>query len=251
MPLSLLTTLICIAVALTALAPSAAHADASLDSQFNQANIFYQNEKYSQAVAAYQAILTQQQSPSLHYNLANAYFKIGEYGPAILHYRKALILDPRNPEFKANLQFAIEAAQVNHPPMSWLDNYAHLMKVNTWLWLAVINFWLAGALAVLPRYFQWRGILPWVLCGSALFFFGLSVVGLYGYRAQSNDSIVITNDAPIKVAPTTNVTAKAYLANGEFATIISEQNNYYLIDTLKGQSGFIQQEHLAKIWEDY
>lgn len=237
-----------VAIALFALSVSTAHADKALDAQFNQANIFYQNENYAQAIEAYQAILSEKQSPNLHYNLANAYFQLGDYGPAILHYRKALILEPRNPEFEANLQFAIDAAQVNHPEKSWLDNYADLMQVNTWAWLAAIMLWLAVALVVLPRYFQWRGILPWVLCGSALCFCCLSLIGLYGYHTQSNQGIVIIADAPIKVAPTASVSAKAFLATGEFAIISRQQNDYYLIHTLKGQSGFIHRDHLARIW---
>jgi len=237
-----------IAVTIVGLNMAVAHADTSLKAQFHQGNVYYQNENYAAAIDAYTAILAQQQSANLHYNLGNAYFKTGDYGLAILHYRKARILDPRNPEFKANLQFAIDAADVNHPANSWLDNYAYLMQVNTWTWLATALLWISIALAVLPRYFKCQGILPWVLCCTTSLMLGLCLIGLYGYHSQRNDAVVVVPDAPIKVAPAKNVQPKSFLANAEFATISRQQGDYYLIRTFNGQSGFIRKEDLRKIW---
>lgn len=42
----------------------------------------------------------------LEYNLGNTYFRLGELGPAILHYRRAERLAPSDPRLQANLRYA-------------------------------------------------------------------------------------------------------------------------------------------------
>ena len=41
-----------------------------------------------------------------NYNLANAYFKVGRYGKAILYYNRALRLAPGDAEIRYNLDVA-------------------------------------------------------------------------------------------------------------------------------------------------
>jgi hypothetical protein len=45
-------------------------------------------------------------SPALEYNLGNVYFRIGDLGRAILHYRRAARLDPGAADLAANLRYA-------------------------------------------------------------------------------------------------------------------------------------------------
>jgi len=60
--------------------------------------------------------------PRVLYNLANAYFKLGRLGPAILNYERALRLDPSDQDARDNLELArgqirdrIEDAEVPYP----------------------------------------------------------------------------------------------------------------------------------------
>lgn len=237
-------------LAVCTLFPLSASADAALDAQFNQANIHFQNEEYQQAIQLFETILQTEQSANLHYNLANTYFQIEAHGKAILHYRKALALEPGNPEFEANLKFALEAAQITHPDPTWLDRYSQILSVNTWTWLCAIAFWSSVALIILPKLYQWRGIMPWVTFSFTTGLLGLGLLALAGYHFQSNQGIVISEDAPIKVAPTDTVEPNAYLADGELSTIDDEHLPYYLVTTTAGQSGWIHQDHFQKIWAD-
>ena len=47
---------------------------------------------------------------AVYYNLGNAYYRAGEFGRAILNYRKAKPYRPQDPLLEANLQQAIAAA---------------------------------------------------------------------------------------------------------------------------------------------
>lgn len=71
------------------------------------ANQAYENGEYLEAAAGYEAIIRYGISNSdLYYNLGNAYFKHGDLGRAILNYRRAYRLAPRDPDILTNLTIA-------------------------------------------------------------------------------------------------------------------------------------------------
>ena len=69
-----------------------------------KANQLYENGKYIEATNLYQHLVDQGiQNSALHYNLGNAYFKLGQLGLAILNYKRASLIDPRDSDIRANL----------------------------------------------------------------------------------------------------------------------------------------------------
>ena len=71
------------------------------------ANDLYEAGRYSEAADAYERLVDQGlESSDLFYNLGNAYFKSGDLGRAILNYRRADRLDPRDQDIQANLDQA-------------------------------------------------------------------------------------------------------------------------------------------------
>ena len=74
---------------------------------FNAANSAYESADYERAIAEYEKILAYGlHDPRVHYNLGNAYFKLGRLGPSILHYERALKLRPSDLEARDNLDLA-------------------------------------------------------------------------------------------------------------------------------------------------
>src|SRR6266404_4838400 len=105
---------------------------------FEQANKFYEQSNFTEAAAAYARVIDGGQvSPALYFNLGNALFKSGQIGRAILSYRQAEQLAPRDPDIRANLRFArnrVEGAEAQ-PAVGWRRLTAHL-TVNEWTALA-------------------------------------------------------------------------------------------------------------------
>ena len=68
----------------------------------------------------------------MYYNLGNSYFRAGEFGRAILNYRKAQPYLPRDPYLKANLQQAIAVApgKLADPPVPW---WSHVLFWTDWV----------------------------------------------------------------------------------------------------------------------
>jgi len=90
---------------------------------FQGGNGHYEQGRFQEASDAYEKILGYGVAdPRVHYNLANAYFKLGKLGPAILHYERALRLDPTDQDARDNLALArgqirdhIDEAEVPYP----------------------------------------------------------------------------------------------------------------------------------------
>ncbi len=62
---------------------------------------------YRQAAVAFERLVTDGvRNPALEYNLGNTRFRLGDLGRAILHYRRAQRLDPRNAKLAENLKYA-------------------------------------------------------------------------------------------------------------------------------------------------
>lgn len=71
------------------------------------ANQDYEAGRFEQAIAGYEAIIEAGiHNSDIYYNLGNAYFKQGDLGWAILNYRRAQYLDPRDGDIANNLNVA-------------------------------------------------------------------------------------------------------------------------------------------------
>lgn len=70
-------------------------------------------------------------SGAVYYNLGNAWFRAGEFGRAILNYRKARPYRPRDPYLEANLQQALASApgRLPDPATPW---WSHVLFWTDW-----------------------------------------------------------------------------------------------------------------------
>lgn len=215
---------------------------------FKEANAQYEAGEYESAVESYQQLLSEHQSANLHYNLGNAYYQLGEYGPAILHFEKALALEPRNPDIRANLELTQEAAQLTPPPPFWATTVANLASVNAWAWLAIISFWASVALFVLAPMYRWKGPLRGALTALALIAFICSGIALYGWHVQGSYGVVLSDEATLSVAPTETSPPAGSVKAGQLAHIRQRHGDYFLV-TLDDKVGWLDQSQFAPIWD--
>jgi len=77
---------------------------------FQRSTEAYQAKRYEEAARDLEAVLEGGfESAAVHYNLGNAWFRLGKPGRAILHYRRAERLAPRDEDLRVNLGLAREA----------------------------------------------------------------------------------------------------------------------------------------------
>jgi len=94
---------------------AAAGANAFHDT-FNRAHTAYAEERFADAAAGYEQLVGEQvHDPAVFYNLANAYFQLGEVGLAITNYERALQLAPGMTEAQGNLARAVRSLERQLP----------------------------------------------------------------------------------------------------------------------------------------
>ncbi len=79
----------------------------TLEERFHAGNEAYHRGDLAEAIEQYRAIARYGvEDPALEYNLANALLRSGKVGEAILHYERALRLEPRARDVRHNLRVA-------------------------------------------------------------------------------------------------------------------------------------------------
>src|SRR5256884_7471893 len=112
---------------------------------FTKANQEYAQGNFAEAISGYEALVgAGQWSANLFYDLGNAYFRVGDFGHAVLNYERALALERHHPEAIANLQIARDEAHALELQQSWPERYFQFASVNQYSIAAAIAFWIAA-----------------------------------------------------------------------------------------------------------
>lgn len=213
---------------------------------FDAANKLYDGGKFSEAAAAYQNLLRSgQASPALYFNLGNAFFKAGEIGRAIAAYRLGGQLAPRDPDIRANLQFARN--QVQGPTRNyagWQRALQHL-SLNEWTWLAAGSVWLCLAFLTL---FQMRpalkALLPNYLVGLA--FLAVCFCACFGLALQqthfSRLAIIVTRDAPVHQGPLDESKISFNTHDGAELEVLDQKDAWLEVRTDPQHFGWVRSE---------
>ncbi|WP_309383015.1 tetratricopeptide repeat protein [Cerasicoccus frondis] len=221
----------------------------SPEALFEQANALYQDEQYEPAIEAYQQMLPDHQSANVHYNLGNAYYQLDDFGPAVLHYEKALALDPRNPDIQANLELTQEAAQLTPDAPTWPQIIGNLAPVNLWAWLAAISFWVTVALVILAPMYRWKGPLRGGLTALSIVLLAVSGMGLFGWHQRGQQGVVLSDEATLSVAPTSTSPAAGSVKAGQLAQIREQHGDYFLVSLGEDKIGWLSKTAFAPIWD--
>ena len=172
---------------------------------FESANKLYEEGKFTEAAAAYPKLLQSgQSSAALYFNLGNAFFKSGQIGRAIAAYRLAEQITPRDPDVRANLQFARNQTQgPTLAPSRWqrwlgrltLNEWTVLAACALWLWLLLLAIlqWRPALKPVLRAYVLCLAIATGLLCAC--------VAATLHETRFTRVAVVITPDATVRYGP--------------------------------------------------
>lgn len=173
---------------------------------FELANRLYEEGKYREAAEAYAALAAQGRvSANLCFNEGNAWFKAGQLGRAIVSYRLAARLAPRDPDIEANLRMARELVAGAPPsPPAWWQRVTRPLTLDEWAGLASISLWAASALLILrllrPDRERGRGRGVGLLLG-ALVVLGLGLLCSWFDHRDAAEVVVTVPEAVVRYGP--------------------------------------------------
>ena len=214
---------------------------------FKQGIQAYEAGKFDAAAKSFQDAVSAAPSSGAYYDLGNAEWQANHPGEAILAWEHAQWLDPLAKDPRNNLRFARRMRLLDTPQLAWYEICSTWLPPNVWPWLACVTFWLALALVVLPGVFRARRN-AWVQGTAAGNFaiFLLTLPALYGIQTRSHIGIVLAQNTPLRLTPTSEAQYVTKLSAGETARVEREREKYFFVRT-PAAAGWVQRGDLGVI----
>lgn len=224
--------------------------DGNAEVTFNEAGKAYSEGEFEQAIEEYLQVLEMGESAALHFNLGNAYFKSNQVARAILHYERALRIDPSDADVKYNLKLAndrIKDKIEGLPELNisrWWKDFTLSISVDGWAWLSIAFMVVAVLLLLLFFLTSLRSLRVFAFY-IALFLLISSAFSYYqaGQAQQlteaDTEAIIMTPRVDVKGAPTQSGVNVFVIHEGTKVRVIREQDGWVNIRIASGNEGWI------------
>lgn len=210
-------------------------------------NQLYEDGQFDEAAAVYQSLVDAGlEDGALFFNLGNAYFKQEDWGQAILNYRRAQRLMPRDPDVRANLTL-VRLQTIDQIDTQGEGLLSRLTKLaQQWLTLnemAVATLALWFVLIILLIIF-WRlgqsslkqGVFYLLIIAAILLVGGLFSLGgrLYVENVRP-DGVIVAEEIEVMSGPGSQYIVEFSLHNGTEVSILEERSNWTRMALTGGQ----------------
>lgn len=115
--------------------------------ELTEFNDLYRSGEYQEALDGYKRVIAKEPSNQWGwYNAGNALYRLNRPGPAVYSYARAFLLDPRDAEIRANLDFALRQTGQTLVPdgaPAALHYAYYFVSADELKALALLLFWLA------------------------------------------------------------------------------------------------------------
>jgi len=225
----------------------------SAEELYFEANRAYKEDRYQEAINGYRKLISKGYvNGHLYYNLGNACFRLGQVGRAILNYKRAQLLIPRDADLNYNLRYALDQIQDAIPSdqnflkqaFFWLED----ITFRELMWgFGVLNilFWgiLLLRLFVRPEwtYYVFIVVLIFWLVGAAS-------LGVKWQQLKTDQrAVVLAKEVDVLAGPDDNDTVLFKLHEG--TTIHRERNeeDWSLIRLSESKRGWIKSSAIEPI----
>lgn len=229
--------------------------DGGFLAQIARANDVYQKKQYQEAADMYENLAARGfENGYLYYNLGNAYFRLGQYGSAVLNYSRAKKLVPRFESVEANLRHAIlktpDQLMETIPPflnnvMFWLDDF-NLLEYTRAMIAANFLFWLAMAAWLFfrtPAMNLTRNFLFALLILTAV-----SAGGKFYTESTHKTGVVMEKRIDVKSERGPDHVTLFELHEGAIINIGDEEEEWYKIELKDGKKGWAPKKFIAQVF---
>ena len=222
----------------------------SADAQFDAANKLYAQSKFVEATAEYNKLVqTGSVSPALYFNLGNAFFKSGQIGRAIAAYRQAEEMSPRDPDVRANLQFARNLVQGPKVGAGRIQRWLGTLSTTEWVALSTVAVWLTLGLLIAclikptlkPALRSWI----WLTIGTTVVIFACTRTAL-SLNASHKIAIVAAPEASVRNGPFDESPSSFTAHDGAELRVLDKKDNWLQVTDGKTRVGWLKLD--ALVW---
>ncbi|MDZ7623379.1 MAG: hypothetical protein U5J96_02890 [Ignavibacteriaceae bacterium] len=224
----------------------------NIDEQMQQAGAFYRNGEFDEAIKIYEDLRSEgYEGTSLHFNLANSYYRIGRLGFAILNYERALKNSPSDEDVKHNLAFANLSTVDRIQPLptfflfEWWESLLASLTANEWTYLAYFFFLVLIVLITIYFFaktiFQQKLILFSGLGILAVFLIVVSLLIVKINREETlHSGIVIEQSITVKTSPDQKSTDAFVIHEGLKVNLEDQLDEWVKIRMADGKVGWVE-----------
>ena len=229
------------------------------ESLVNEANQFYQNKLYEEAIIKYNSIIeTNHESVALYYNLGNSYYRSTQIGFAILNYERGLKLDPSNEDLLHNLSIvkARTVDRIKEVPKLFIVEWWELLlsALSTTMWQIVVLLFYLLLLASITLYFITKsGTTQRLTIFSALIglagaiFFSIILFANVQRETSTDYGILTANTISAKQSPNESSNDLFVIHEGLKIAVQEEFGEWYKIKLSDGKIGWLPKNTLELI----
>jgi tetratricopeptide (TPR) repeat protein len=221
---------------------------------YNEGNKLYAQKDYAGAVHAYEEALKSGNDPRAHYNLGNALFRTGKIGEAIVHYRRAYYLVPRDHDIASNLAFVrayrVDKSSSAASPLAQLAGRALRTLSRREAALLTGLLWTLAGLS-LSAWIVWRA--PPLAFAAGL----LAVLGGWAFCAQqvwagevaSRPAVIVVPEVNAASGPGEEFKQVLLLHDGTEVKVRETRGPWALVQLPGGSGGWLQQSALERVYD--
>ena len=224
---------------------------------FAAGNRCYANHDYDSAIVFYQKIIAQGvHNPDVHFNLGNAFLRLGQPGMAILQYEKARELEPADRDIEHNLTFATQSI-VDRPPLQQRSLPVQIietvhgmfsLRVQLWIGWALL---LAASLCLSLSLFAGnnaRLVLLYLLTVLVLLFSGVATSAVYKIARSEREQRGVVLDSSVDAVNEPGGNRVLFtLHEGTRFQVRSQHGDWVLVSLPDGVSGWVPRSALGFI----
>ena len=181
------------------------------------------------------------------YNSANALARQGRPGLAVLDYERARLIDPSDADVDANLRLVRRTAGVPTAARTLPDRVAALANPRWFYALGVLGVVLVG-LGALARF-----VYPRHRIASRVALV-VGVISIAGTALQAaalwptlHGAVVLTRDTPVRVSPVPLSDPLFALPEAETVTLRAVHDEFLLVETRAGRTGWVSRANVEPI----
>jgi tetratricopeptide (TPR) repeat protein len=227
------------------------------DQAFQAGNNAYQRNDFATALQKYHQIAaTGKQSDALFYNMANAYYRRGQLGPAILYYQKAKQLNPYHAKIAHSLEIAQsktknQIAQV--PEAFWTTAWRYLYWIfglSGFFWSAIVFY--VVVILLIAHQIWFRTESPWrrralMICAPMLFFLMAATFFASFKSEERNFAVIQPKKSELFATPVLEAQSIKVVYEGLTLKITERAGAWFRVRLPNGVEGWIQKKDVALI----
>ncbi len=232
--------------------PAASPAD-----RFEEANILYEQGRYEEASGSYRQLIEElraqgKDSAAARFNLANALQRDSRKGEALIQYRKALQLAPRDADIRTNLRLLEEQlGPASRFPQGWTGRLSLILALDQWTLIAMACFWCGLLLHAASRFAPapWRSRLGRASQAAGVCFAAACCLLLLALRERhgSDYGVVTHPQAVVRFGPYQESESSYNLEDGARVRLVEKKGEWQRIEDPQARGGWLLRERIGDL----